>query len=167
MPFPDSSFDVVLCQMGLQFMLDKPVALREMRRVLAEHGRLILSSTGPKPQLFTIMGEVFARHLGAEPVGFVNRVFSLHDPGELRDMILGAGFRDVSVNANPKVLSLPAPEEFLWQYIYSTPLAGAVGRVDDEVRGSVEREIVEMWQEFVRDGSLVMEVGMVVATARK
>jgi ubiquinone/menaquinone biosynthesis C-methylase UbiE len=39
----DASFDVVLCQQGLQFFPDKAVALREMRRVLAHNGRLALS----------------------------------------------------------------------------------------------------------------------------
>src|SRR3546814_10556694 len=31
MPLPDASFDVVLCQLGLQFMPDRQAALREMR----------------------------------------------------------------------------------------------------------------------------------------
>ena len=39
MPLPDAAFDVVLCQMGLQFMPDQLAALREMRRVLARGGR--------------------------------------------------------------------------------------------------------------------------------
>ena len=46
---PDASFDVVLCQQGLQFFPDKLVALWEMRRVLVHGGRLALSvwnSTG-------------------------------------------------------------------------------------------------------------------------
>jgi ubiquinone/menaquinone biosynthesis C-methylase UbiE len=45
----DASFDVVLCQQGLQFFPDKVLALSEMRRVLGRHGRLALSvwnSTG-------------------------------------------------------------------------------------------------------------------------
>ena len=33
-PFPDGSFDVVTCQLGLQFIPDRAKALREMRRVL-------------------------------------------------------------------------------------------------------------------------------------
>src|SRR5690606_30574041 len=57
MPFPDASFDVVLCQMGLQFMRDQQAALREMRRVLVRGGRLILNVPGPRPRLFTILGE--------------------------------------------------------------------------------------------------------------
>jgi len=34
MPLADATFDVVLCQMGLQFVTDKRAALREMHRVL-------------------------------------------------------------------------------------------------------------------------------------
>jgi ubiquinone/menaquinone biosynthesis C-methylase UbiE len=44
MPFPDCSFDVVLCQFGLQFMADRPAAVREMRRVLAPGGRLVITT---------------------------------------------------------------------------------------------------------------------------
>ncbi len=40
---PDATFDVVLCQQGLQFFPDKLLALREMRRVLVPRGRLALS----------------------------------------------------------------------------------------------------------------------------
>ena len=39
----NASFDVVLCQQGLQFFPDKAVALQEMRRVLDRGGRLALS----------------------------------------------------------------------------------------------------------------------------
>ena len=37
---PDGSFDVVLCQQGLQFFPDQIAALREMRRVLKPGGRV-------------------------------------------------------------------------------------------------------------------------------
>ena len=33
-PFTDGSFDVVTCQLGLQFFPDRAKALREMKRVL-------------------------------------------------------------------------------------------------------------------------------------
>lgn len=39
MSLPDASFDVVLCQMGLQFVRDRHAALREMHRVLVPGGR--------------------------------------------------------------------------------------------------------------------------------
>jgi SAM-dependent methyltransferase len=167
MPLPDASFDVVLCQMGLQFVPDKHAALREMWRILVRGGRLILNVPGPTPRLFTIMGEAIARHVGAEAAGFVDHVFSLHDEAEIQTLISGAGFHDVSVQSDTKSLRLPAPEEFLWQYVQSTPLAGAVAQVDVERRGSLEHDVVAKWQEFVKDSALVLQVRVVVATAWK
>lgn len=167
MPLPDASFDVVLCQMGLQFVPDKHAALREMWRVLVSGGRLILNVPGPTPQVFTILAEALARHMSAEAAGFVNHVFSLHDTAEIQNLIGGAGFHNVSVESDTKPLRLPAPEEFLWQYVHGTPLAGAVAQVNDERRGSLERDVVAKWQEFVKDRALVLDVRVVVATARK
>jgi ubiquinone/menaquinone biosynthesis C-methylase UbiE len=39
LPFDASSFDIVLCQLGLQFFPDRPLALKEMVRVLKPGGR--------------------------------------------------------------------------------------------------------------------------------
>jgi len=167
MPFPDASFDVGLCQMGLQFIPDKHAALHEMRRILARDGRLLLNVPGPTPRVFTIMAEALTRHIGAEAAGFVNHVFSLHDEAEIQNLLHGAGFRDVSVQSDTKPLRLPAPKEFLWQYVHSTPLAGVLVRVDDECRGSLEREVVAKWQDFVEERALLLHVRIVVATARK
>ena len=47
LPFPDAAFDVVLCQLGLQFFPDRPTALGEIRRVLAPGGRTGISVFGP------------------------------------------------------------------------------------------------------------------------
>lgn len=167
MPLPDESFDVVLCQLGLQFVPDKPAALREMRRILAPGGRLIMNVAGPTPPLFAIAEEAFARHIGPEAAGFVRLVFSLHDPGELQNLISGAGFHDVTVWRDTKTLRLPAPEEFLWQDVHSTPLAAAVAQADEESRVALERDVVAKWQEFVEDGALMLQPGIVVATGRK
>jgi ubiquinone/menaquinone biosynthesis C-methylase UbiE len=43
LPFAPGRFDVVLCQLGLQFFPDQPKALREMYRVVRPHGRIALS----------------------------------------------------------------------------------------------------------------------------
>jgi ubiquinone/menaquinone biosynthesis C-methylase UbiE len=167
MPLSEASFDAVLCQMGLQFMPDKHAALSEMRRVLAPGGRLILNVPGPTPQLFVIMEEALTRHIGVEAAEFVSQVFSLHDTAEIHNFINGAGFHDVSVKADTKSLRLPLPEEFLWQYVHSTPLAGAVAQVNDGRRSELVRDVAVKWQEFVEDRAMMLQVRMVVATARK
>lgn len=167
MPMPDASFDVVLCQMGLQFVPDKSAALQEIRRVLVPGGRLLFNVPGPTPPLFKVMGEALARQMGAGAAGFVDHVFSLHDTAEIQELVAGAGFHDVSVAADTKLLRLPPPEEFLWQYVHSTPLAGAVAHVEDDRRRLLERDVVAGWREFVNDSSLDLLVRSVVATARK
>lgn len=47
LPFPSGHFDVILCQLGLQFFPDQPKALREMRRVVLDSGRVALSVYSP------------------------------------------------------------------------------------------------------------------------
>lgn len=167
MPLPDQAFDVVICQMGLQFVPDKRAALREMRRVLAPGGRLAVNVPGPITPFFDIMAEALAHHINPELAGFVHQVFSLHDPDEIRNLIGDAGFHDIDVQRRTKTLHLPPPEEFLWQYVQSTPLSMAVAQADDESRAALERDVVAKWQKFVKNGQLMGEQGIVFATARK
>jgi ubiquinone/menaquinone biosynthesis C-methylase UbiE len=167
LPFSDESFDVVLCQVGLQFFTDKLAALREMRRVLAPGGRLVINVPGPTPRIFAILAEALARHVKPEVGAFVHLVFSLHHTGEIQQLMSRAGFRDVDVQSNISTLRLPAPVDFLWQYVYSTPLAGAVAQMDEASRAALERDVVAKWQPFVEDGATMLQVDVVVATARK
>ncbi len=167
MPLPDEAFDVVLCQMGLQFVPNKLAALREMRRVLGTGGRAVITVPGPKPPMFAIMTNALARHLKPEVASFADLVFSLHDVDELTDLMRSAGFREVDVQAKPKTLRLPAPADFLWQYIHSTPLAGAVAQADEAKRDALERDICAQWQEFVADGAMLLQVSITTATALK
>src|SRR3546814_1071922 len=95
MRISDWSSDVcssdLLCQLGLQFMPDRQAALREMRRVLVDGGRLAFNVPGPMPRIFAVMGEAIARHVGAQAAGFVGQVFSLHDAEEIRSLVGDAG----------------------------------------------------------------------------
>jgi len=166
-PLPDGSFDVVLCGMGLQFFSDRQAGLGEIRRVLRPGGRFVASLPGPTPPVLGIMAEELARHVGPESASFVHLVFALHDAGELRVLAQDAGFEDVDVRSTPKDLRLPPPEEFLWQYVRSTPLAAAVAEVDEERRAALERDYAARCREFVEDGGLTGSVRMttVIATS--
>ena len=165
MPLPDEEFDVVLCQLGLQFVGDKSAALREMRRVVVAGGRVLVSVPTPTT-FFNVLHDKMARHL---PAGapFVSMVFSLNDTAEIERLFRGAGFRDVSIKSGTKELHLPSPKDFLWQYIQCTPLAGLVAGADPEVLTALERDVVGGWQPWVRDGGLTYQQGMIVTTARK
>jgi ubiquinone/menaquinone biosynthesis C-methylase UbiE len=167
LPLADGSFDVVLSSLGLQFVPDKVSALREMRRVLAPHGRLAIATVGPTPPLFAILEQALARHVKPEVAAFMRAVFSLHEPQELEKLTSGAGFRDAEVRSKALSLTLPGPGEFLWQYVHSTPLAAAVAQIDDVDRAALERDVVAGWRSFVKDGTLADDVSVVLTTARK
>jgi len=167
MPFPDGVFDVALCQMGLQFISNKLAVLREMRRVLDTGGLAIVTLPGPTPPLFAIMTDALGRHLSPKAASFCELVFSLHDADELTELMRSAGFREVDVRAKPKTLRLPAPADFLWQYIYSTPLAEAAAQAGESKRDALERDVCAQWQEFVVNGSMSLQVGMTTVTALK
>lgn len=167
MPLPDETFDVVLCQLGLQFMPDKLTALKEMRRVLVPGGRFILNVPGPTPKLFAALAEAMKRYISQQAAGFVNQVFSLHDTTEIQQIMSEAGFRDIALQVNDKILNLPPSKDFLWQYVHSTPLAGMIAQADEEDIVALEREVVEIWQEFEEDGNLKYRQRIVEANARK
>lgn len=165
LPVADRSVDVVLCQMGLQFVEQKAAALREMHRVLIPGGRVLVNVPGPTPVPFVILEQALARHLGPEAAAFVRVVFSLHDPAELRNLIESAGFDDVVARSTATNLPLPPAADFLWQYVYSTPLAGLAGQLDDDRRAALEEEVVAGWEPFVDNGGIRLDVGVTVATA--
>ena len=167
LPLPDESFDVVLCSLGFQFVQDRLAALREIRRVLAPGGRLVLNAPGPAPRTFVVLAEALARNIDPELAAFVYQVFSLHDTGELRRLIDDAGLREGAARSNGRTLRLPAPEAFLWQYVHSTPLAGPVAQANEENRAALERDVVAGWRAFVEGGALLLRLDVAVATCRK
>ena len=167
MPFSDGEFDVVICQIGLQFFTDKLAALREMRRVLNAGGRVYVTVPGPKPPMFAIMSDALTRHIGTDAASFVDLVFSMHDVDEISELMGSVGFRDVDVQAKSTTLRVSAPVDFLWQYIHSTPMSEAVARAGEPERKALERDVSTQWQQFVVGDSMSLRVGMTTAIAVK
>jgi SAM-dependent methyltransferase len=165
LPFADGTFDVVLCQMGLQFFPDRHAALREARRVLVPGGRLVLNVPGPTPAIFRILAEALARHVNRQMAHFVHHVFSLHDAAALADLIGSCGFVDVSSRARTDRLRLPAPGEFLWQYVRSTPLAAVAVELGADSRAALARDVVAEWEPFVECDALILPLRVVTVTA--
>jgi ubiquinone/menaquinone biosynthesis C-methylase UbiE len=166
-PCQDASFDVVTCSLGLQFVPDRSAAMREIRRVLADGGRVAIGTVGAIPPVFEILAQALARHVKPEVAAFVRQVFSLHEPRELHDLAEGAGLRSVSVESKPLRIMLPPPGEFLWQYVTSTPLAGPVGEIGDDERAALERDVTTAWRTFLDGDALRLDLDAVLTNARK
>jgi ubiquinone/menaquinone biosynthesis C-methylase UbiE len=167
MPLPDQAFDVVLCQMGLQFVPNKAAAVREMWRVLAKGGRLVINLPGPLPDMLAVVADALARHGHPDVAPFVHRIFSLHDPDELRELATGAGFQQVDVIAEQHSLRLPPPEQFLWDYVNSTPIAAGLASATAEQCQAIERDVCARWRENIVDGQLVLRLRLSTVMAVK
>jgi SAM-dependent methyltransferase len=165
MPLADASFDVALCQMGLQFIPDKLKALKEIRRVLAPGGRVLINMPGPIPELFVVLRDALARHIDAQCAGFVDVVFSLHDGDRVGTLMAEAGYSDIVAERARKTLQLPPPEDFLWQYVHSTPLAALAGKASEDQRATLSREVCDKWRRFAAGASLKLDVGVTTVRA--
>jgi ubiquinone/menaquinone biosynthesis C-methylase UbiE len=88
-------FMVLTCHQGLQFMPDKPAAIREMRRVLAPGGRVAIAtwcSLDDTPGMLEL-NAVVERHVGR----IVDSRHSFGDANALKHLLVEAGFSDVHV----------------------------------------------------------------------
>jgi ubiquinone/menaquinone biosynthesis C-methylase UbiE len=98
LPLPDKSFDLVMCQQGLQFFNDRPLAAREMKRVLRPGGRVGIAVWQPVEQnpfwlkVYQAMESVFKI-----PMEEIAKPFSFGDPNKLEDLLVNAGFQQVKV----------------------------------------------------------------------
>jgi len=165
-PLPADAFDVVFCQLGLQFIADKPAALRELRRVLIPGGRALVTTPPPNP-FFDVLDDALSRHIGDEAGAFVRMVFSLNEPAAVEQLFRNAGFRDVTVRTESKWLRLPPANDFLWQYVHCTPLTGLLSHLESSQKAALESDAVRGWRPWSHDGGMAYEQGMIVATARK
>jgi ubiquinone/menaquinone biosynthesis C-methylase UbiE len=132
LPFPDASFEVSFCQLGLQFFPDRPQALQEMRRVLAPAGRLALSVFGPIEHnpATCALATALDHHLGADAARVKRTEHALADPEQLRILVAQNGFRDVVVETLTKWMHFPSPIEYVRIQLAATPLASFVAQYD-------------------------------------
>ena len=166
LPFGDDVFDAAICSLGLQFFADRLSALREMRRVVVEGGRLAIGVPGPTPPMMVDLHDVLASRIGTDLAAFVHTVFDLDDPDRLAALCHAGGWPDATVETHVLTLHLDPPADFLWQYLLGTPLAEAVSsRLDSAGRADLEADIVERWQDYETDDGCEMSVELHIAVA--
>jgi ubiquinone/menaquinone biosynthesis C-methylase UbiE len=124
LPFPASSFDVVLCQLGLQFFPDQRRALREMRRVLRNSGRVALSVYSPIERTPGANAFVIALDevLGTDASQIKRGEHSFAHPAQLRTMLKDAGFDAVDVHTVVQTIVFPSVLDYVRFQLLATPM---------------------------------------------
>ncbi len=169
LPCEDASYDVVLCQQGLQFFPDKPQALREMHRVVMPGGRLALCvwrSIEHHPFNQAVIAGI-SRFASDETAMRMRVPYALGDAGVLRTLIADAGFRQVEVQGTVLNRHMLPPEESIPGYLASTPIAETVAALDEDIRGALVRDISEALHEYRDQDGLSLPHGASIAVASK
>ncbi len=125
LPFEDAAFDVVLCQLGLQFFPDRASALGEMRRVLADGGRLGLSVYGPiehNPGTLAL-AQALDHHLGTGASQTKRAEHVLAYPALVEKLAGEAGFAEISMTTETKLVRFASAPEWVNIQLTATPLA--------------------------------------------
>ena len=132
----DDSFDVVLCQHGLQFFPDRAAAVAEMRRVARPGGTAAMSTWAAEHPLglFGPMTEAMQETGLAEPFpGAFDAGSYCLSVADLADLLQAAGFRDVAVQTVELDATWPTAEAAT-STLLGTPYGPQVSALPDDAR---------------------------------
>ncbi len=161
MPFDDASFDLVICQHGLQFFPDRVGAAREVYRVLKPGGRLVANvwQGVERQSLWGVIFETVSNRLNV-PMSEAALPFMMGDEDELRKYVLSGGFSAVEITEQTMETRFSQPEKFVQ---LSVTAAGAsiptFAAMEQETRETVIAEIVDALasqvDDYIEDGHVV------------
>lgn len=159
LPVRQPSFDLVTCQQGLQFMGDRALAVREMRRVIAPGGRAVIACWCPIEHQapFQIVDDIADKHTGKRHV----HPFSFGDEAVLKKLLIDAKFFAVAIEKVTRQVRLPDPVRFA-----TMALTTISGRTAEEL-GPAITEAVTSLAPLVGDGEqMVFSMTSLLAVAR-
>jgi ubiquinone/menaquinone biosynthesis C-methylase UbiE len=145
--FPDGSFDVVLCALGLMYVPDPVAALREMHRVLRPGGRAVASVWGARnkcgwAEIFPIVESRVASEV-------CPMFFQLGTGETLSRTMADAGFSAVETSRISTTLQYESGADACGAAFAGGPVALAYSRFDDRVRDEAHAEYlasIEGWR---------------------
>ena len=166
----NETFDIVTCHQGLQFFADRPVATREMRRVLAPAGRLVLA-TWQRVEEIPLMRDlqrVAETHLGT----FFDQRHSFGDPDAIRRLLTEADFSTIRIETITRTIRLNDGAAVFGRLntMAVISMSAAAKSMSDEQRAQVIAAItndsIEAMRSYIDGNDLVCDLGTNIATAR-
>jgi ubiquinone/menaquinone biosynthesis C-methylase UbiE len=128
-PFPDASFDAIVCQYGVMFFPDKVQAMREARRVLTPGGRYVFNvwdSLEHNPISRTVH-ETLRGMFPADPPLFLAKLpFGWSDHAEIQRTVRAGGFTSCAIETLAFPCEAPTAQHAAIAWLESTPLFPAL-----------------------------------------
>jgi ubiquinone/menaquinone biosynthesis C-methylase UbiE len=168
LPFAESTFDSVICQLGLMFFPDPACGLAEFRRILRPRCRaaVCVISAPERAPMWGVLADILSRYL-PEQRDVLHLSFALADAGHLEQLMATAGFRDISVKWSTREASFPSFDDY-WIPIEQAAgsLPQAYRALPEPSRRAVRAEVHSRLAEFQSGGRLVMSVEMLIGAGR-
>lgn len=162
------TFSLLACHQGLQFFPDKAAAAREMRRVLAPHGRIAI---GCWRSLQDIPAALQLNEIAERRVGpIVDSRHSFGDADALRALLADNGFHHVRVDSFRHEVRFADGMSFAILNAMAVVGMTEMGRkLSDGERGDLARQIAaesrEVIARYTSDGEFVIPLSTNIATA--
>lgn len=170
LPFPDESFDIVLCNHGLVHMTDRGKALHEMRRVLKKGGVIALSvwSTPERALTIGIVAKTIREIWPAAVVPGAPTWFDFGPEGALEKVLTDMGFHDLTTARHTVAFVVGSGEEY-WENVVgiSGRLQMLLKNIPQETASEIKTNVIRTAEKFRSGGDIRIPCEEVIAIARK
>jgi ubiquinone/menaquinone biosynthesis C-methylase UbiE len=172
LPFADSSFDAVVCRLGVMFFPDPLAGLKEMLRVTKPGGRVTLvvwhkSEVNPFCYIIT---DVVSRHVASPPADpDAPNAFRFAEEGKLARILEDAGATNLVERVVQFDLAAPISAEEFWTMRSETSdtLRGKLKNFSAAQKRQLEVEVTESVREFFPGGHMNFPTQMLILTGAK
>ena len=141
LPFPDESFDAVLCNLGLMFFPDPAQGLMEFRRVLRPGGRMAVSVNTVVERSYNHQINVMISRYVPGLADSVVRTFALADASKLQSLFDAAGCADFATDTIRHAFVLPSFDAYYGPFERGGCSTGqALVGLSEDIRHAIREE---------------------------
>lgn len=145
LPFPENSFDCVICQFGFMFLPDRQKGFNEALRVLKPGGQFIFTTWDKAENNITlsISQQTVIGYLKTAPPPFYARPYSMHDPVELQNHLTTAGFSSAAIERVALYGECPSAMDAAIGFVEGNAIVHEILNEGIELLDSIKAEIVK------------------------
>ena len=172
LPFPDNSFDVLVCRLGVMFFRDSLGSMREMLRVVKPGGSLTFAvwyKSDVNPFCYLVSGVVDQHVKAAEPDPNAPNAFRYAEPGKLAGVMKEAGAIDVRDEIVRFDIEAPLTALEFWTMRSQTSdtLREKLAKLPAAEQAQIATEVQQAVKPFFPDDQMKFPTQMLIATGSK
>ncbi len=169
LPFADNTFDVVLCQQGLQYFPDKLRALNEVSRVLTGNGRIVFSVWRPMAYFpfYLALHSTLGEFVGEKAASMLADAFSFGEPTRIRTLFKKAEFKNIKICLEIKQMRYDPLDEFLAGGFVASPFVNDILSLEESKRDDMFQTVKNSIRNYVDDSGLAAPMECNVISAIK